>query len=176
MLLSLTRPVLLTAGLPASQLELAPTSSPQPSSQGDGHSPAMMSRNPAWLSLASLVPSRRPLCLPLCLLLCLGRMFRLPLHVPSLFIGFYLLDWVESMSSLLQKERKVRPLAASSARQLWGLGFQDQDLFAPGVKCVLSVWGPGRPHDRPPWASRRVCLHPLSSWLPWGMCPTSSGT
>ena len=104
---------------------------------------SVMSRNLAWLSLASLVPSRRS-CLPPLSLLCLGRMCDFLFMVPSLFIGFYLLLIAESMSFLLQKERKVGPLAAPSAWQLWGRGASRTRTCLPLGLSVLSVRGPGR--------------------------------
>lgn len=119
---------------------------------------SVMSRNLAWLSFASLVPSRRP-CLPALSLLCLGCMCDFLFMVPSLFIGFYLLLIAESMSFLLQKERKVGPLAGPSARQLWGQGASGTRTCLPLGLGVLSVQDRGAPHDRCLWASRRVCLH-----------------
>ena len=119
---------------------------------------SVMSRNLAWLSFASLVPSRRP-CLPPLSLLCLGYMCDFLFMVPSLFIGFYLLLIAESMSFLLQKERKVGPLAGPSARQLWGRGASGTRTCLPLGLSVLSVRDRGAPHERPLWASRRVCLY-----------------
>ena len=135
---------------------------------------SVMSRNLAWLSLASLVPSRRSCLPPLSLL---GPHVRLPLHgalpfhwvLSSLDCGVHVLPASERKES--RTSGCTLCLAAVGPR-----GFQDQDLFAPGVKCpvcpgtraLLTTGLPG-PHGG-------SVSTPLSSWLPWGMCPTSSST
>lgn len=94
---------------------------------------SVMSRSLAWLSFASLAPSRRP-CLPPLSLLCLGCMCDFPFMVSSLFIGFYLLWIAEFMSFLLQKERKVGPLAGPEVQLLSSCG-------AEGLLGPVCPWG-----------------------------------
>lgn len=50
-------------------------------------------------------------------------------------------------------------------------GFWDQDPFAPGVKCPPVCPVPGASHDRPLWASRKVCLLPCLQLAAVGNVP-----
>ncbi|XP_033703255.1 cytosolic endo-beta-N-acetylglucosaminidase isoform X2 [Tursiops truncatus] len=160
-LLGLIRPVPATAALPPSQLEPAPTPLPLHREMDVLHRGV---QKPCALSFASLAPSRRPL-------LCSRRMCGF-LH--AAFPFHCVLSFPDCCVHVLPASERTesRTSGWTLCSTAVGLrGFRDQDPFAPGVKCPPVCPVPGASHDRPLWASRKVCLLPCLQLAAVGNVP-----